>query len=650
MTMSCSGSPGATARSRGQPAPWRRRLPPHADLPAHHAVRAVGADDHARLGGPAVRAVQHHPVGAHLDAAHRALREDRARGHGGVDQPGVEHRPGHHDVGTAKGRGHHRATRRHDAQPPHRHPVGQQVRHAEQRQLVERVRRDAVAAALVAREGRAVQQQHPRARPGRQRGQRGRRARRPRAHHRDVPHPPSVPAPSAGRRPGRPLLPSSVELVLVALGLGLAGIDPLGALVVLAALSRQATRRAVVSFSLVVLLGTTAFGAGLAVLVGDGVGGLADRLLDLPDVVGVVLESVLVVLLLRWAYLRWSRRNGPAKEKRPWLARWLDRGLPLVGGLFVVSAVTDPTFVALVALASREHGLAGALLASGLWTLVSQAPLFVLVAAVLLGAQARLLGRVEQLRRRWGRWLPHALTAGIALAGLLLLADLVVLAATGSGCTASAACCPRAGPASPGARMGAMLDPAARPRVLSGIRPTGQSFQLGNYVGAVRHWAGDAGRERLLLLPRRPARPHRDPEPAQLRERTRQSVAELLAMGVDPERSAVFAQSHLPQHAELGWVLGCLTGFGEASRMTQFKDKGGGSVGLFTYPVLQAADILMYQADAVPIGADQRQHLELTRDLAQRFNARYGDTFVLPAPYAGRPVSGSRTCRTRTAR
>jgi tryptophanyl-tRNA synthetase len=105
---------------------------------------------------------------------------------------------------------------------------------------------------------------------------------------------------------------------------------------------------------------------------------------------------------------------------------------------------------------------------------------------------------------------------------------------------------------------------------------------------------------------------------------------------VDPSTSTVFAQSHVREHAELGWVLGCLTGFGEASRMTQFKEKGGGSVGLFTYPVLQAADILMYQADAVPIGEDQRQHLELTRDLAQRFNARYGETFALPGAYAGK--------------
>ncbi|MCW2544326.1 MAG: trpS, partial [Frankiales bacterium] len=125
-------------------------------------------------------------------------------------------------------------------------------------------------------------------------------------------------------------------------------------------------------------------------------------------------------------------------------------------------------------------------------------------------------------------------------------------------------------------------------------------------------------------------------EPATLRQRTRESVAELLAMGVDPARSVLFAQSHVRQATELAWVLGCLTGFGEASRMTQFKEKGGGSVGLFTYPVLQAADILMYQADAVPIGEDQRQHLELTRDLAQRFNTRYGDTFRLPAAYAAK--------------
>jgi tryptophanyl-tRNA synthetase len=128
-------------------------------------------------------------------------------------------------------------------------------------------------------------------------------------------------------------------------------------------------------------------------------------------------------------------------------------------------------------------------------------------------------------------------------------------------------------------------------------------------------------------------------DPKLLRERTRRSVAQLLAAGIDPERSTLFVQSHVPEHAQLGWVLGCITGFGEASRMTQFKDKSakGGAdratVGLFTYPILQAADILIYQADRVPVGEDQRQHLELTRDLAQRFNHRYKKTFRLPEPY-----------------
>ena len=175
-----------------------------------------------------------------------------------------------------------------------------------------------------------------------------------------------------------------------------------------------------------------------------------------------------------------------------------------------------------------------------------------------------------------------------------------------------------------------------RPRVLSGIRPTGESFQLGNYLGAVRHWAGMQEENDCFFFLADLHALIDVPEPSRLRTRTREAVAELLAMGVDPTRSVLFAQSHVPEHAELGWVLGCLTGFGEASRMTQFKDKGGGTVGLFTYPVLQAADILMYQADAVPIGEDQRQHLELTRDLAQRFNGRYGPTFTVPAQYVGR--------------
>ena len=128
-------------------------------------------------------------------------------------------------------------------------------------------------------------------------------------------------------------------------------------------------------------------------------------------------------------------------------------------------------------------------------------------------------------------------------------------------------------------------------------------------------------------------------DPALLRRRTRVAAAQLFGAGLDPDRCTVFVQSHVPQHSELAWVLSCLTGFGEASRMVQFKDKsakGGGdaaSVGLFTYPVLQAADILLYESDQVPVGEDQRQHLELTRDLAQRFNHRFGDTFVVPEPY-----------------
>ncbi|MGB8650310.1 MAG: tryptophan--tRNA ligase [Mycobacteriales bacterium] len=176
----------------------------------------------------------------------------------------------------------------------------------------------------------------------------------------------------------------------------------------------------------------------------------------------------------------------------------------------------------------------------------------------------------------------------------------------------------------------------SRPRVLSGIRPTGAGFQLGNYLGAVKHWATMQDENDCFYFVADLHALTEETDPAHLRRRTHQSVAELLAMGIDPQRSTVFVQSHVHEHTELSWILGCLTGFGEASRMTQFKDKGGGTVGLFTYPVLQAADILMYQADAVPIGEDQRQHLELTRDLAQRFNSRYGETFTLPGQYVAK--------------
>jgi tryptophanyl-tRNA synthetase len=180
---------------------------------------------------------------------------------------------------------------------------------------------------------------------------------------------------------------------------------------------------------------------------------------------------------------------------------------------------------------------------------------------------------------------------------------------------------------------------ASRPRVLSGIQPTADSFHLGNFLGALRQWAAlqDDHEAFYCVVDLHAITVEQDP--ALLRERTRRSAAQLLAAGVDPARSSLFVQSHVPEHAQLGWVLQCMTGFGEASRMTQFKDKSskGGSertsVGLFTYPILQAADILIYQADRVPVGEDQRQHLELTRDLAQRFNVRFGPTFTVPAPH-----------------
>jgi tryptophanyl-tRNA synthetase len=179
----------------------------------------------------------------------------------------------------------------------------------------------------------------------------------------------------------------------------------------------------------------------------------------------------------------------------------------------------------------------------------------------------------------------------------------------------------------------------ARPRVLSGIQPTADSFHFGNYLGALRQWVD-------LQLDHQPfffiADLHAitvEQDPKLLRERTLRAAAQLLAMGIDPARSSIFVQSQIPEHAQLAWVLNCLTGFGEARRMTQFKDKsakqgeGSASVGLFTYPILQAADVLLYRPHFVPVGEDQRQHLELTRDLAQRFNNRYRKTFRLPEPY-----------------
>jgi tryptophanyl-tRNA synthetase len=179
----------------------------------------------------------------------------------------------------------------------------------------------------------------------------------------------------------------------------------------------------------------------------------------------------------------------------------------------------------------------------------------------------------------------------------------------------------------------------SRPRVLSGIQPTADSFHLGNYLGALRQWVTlqDSYDAFYCVVDLHAITVPQDP--ATLRRRSRIAAAQLFGAGLDPDRCTVFVQSHVPEHAELAWVLSCQTGFGEASRMVQFKDKSAktgadtASVGLFTYPILQAADILLYQTDQVPVGEDQRQHLELTRDLAQRFNHRFGQTFVIPRPY-----------------
>lgn len=175
-------------------------------------------------------------------------------------------------------------------------------------------------------------------------------------------------------------------------------------------------------------------------------------------------------------------------------------------------------------------------------------------------------------------------------------------------------------------------------RVFSGAQPSADSLHLGNYVGAVRNWVNmqnEQGTDCLFFIPDMHAITVPQ-DPAIMTQRTRMTAAQYIAAGIDPEKTPLFAQSHVPEHAQLAWVLNCITGFGEASRMTQFKDKSAkqgadsASVGLFTYPILMAADILLYQADQVPVGEDQRQHLELTRNLAQRFNARFGDTFVVP--------------------
>lgn len=177
-------------------------------------------------------------------------------------------------------------------------------------------------------------------------------------------------------------------------------------------------------------------------------------------------------------------------------------------------------------------------------------------------------------------------------------------------------------------------------RVLSAIQPTSVPT-LGNYLGALKNWASmSKDNDCLYAVADLHAITVRQ-EPAKLRKQTLEMYALLLAIGLDPEESVVFVQSHVPQHAELAWILNCYTQFGEASRMTQFKDKSAKhadniNVGLFSYPTLMAADILLYQADYVPIGADQKQHLELARDIADRFNGIYSPTFTIPQPYIGK--------------
>lgn len=176
----------------------------------------------------------------------------------------------------------------------------------------------------------------------------------------------------------------------------------------------------------------------------------------------------------------------------------------------------------------------------------------------------------------------------------------------------------------------------SKKRVLSGIQPTHDSFHLGNYLGALKQWVQLQENNDAFYCVVDLHALTVETDPKVLQKRILLSAAQLIAIGVDPSKCTLFIQSHVPAHNQLAWVLECITGFGEAGRMTQFKDKSqkGGAdrtnVGLFTYPILQAADILLYQADFVPVGEDQRQHIELTRDLGQRFNSRYKETFNIP--------------------
>jgi len=174
------------------------------------------------------------------------------------------------------------------------------------------------------------------------------------------------------------------------------------------------------------------------------------------------------------------------------------------------------------------------------------------------------------------------------------------------------------------------------PRLFSGMQPSAESLHLGNYAGALLQWRDMQSTHDAIFCVVDLHAITIAQDPAALRDNTRRTAAQYIAAGIDPEHSTLFVQSHVPAHAQLAWVLNTITGFGEASRMTQFKDKSAkqgadsASVGLFTYPILQAADILLYDAVTVPVGEDQRQHIELTRDISNRFNSRFGDTLTVP--------------------
>lgn len=184
-----------------------------------------------------------------------------------------------------------------------------------------------------------------------------------------------------------------------------------------------------------------------------------------------------------------------------------------------------------------------------------------------------------------------------------------------------------------------------KPRLYSGMQPSADSLQAGNYIGALMQWRDlQESYEAFFSVVDLHALTQPG-DPAERREQTRRTAAQYIAAGIEPSRSTLYVQSHVPAHAELAWILSTLTGFGEAGRMTQFKDKSAryGSdatnVGLFTYPVLMAADILLYQTDVVPVGDDQKQHIELTRDLAERFNSRFGEAFAIPMPVIQRDTA-----------